>query len=167
MSLRFIAVQIKRHSALAALSPRRLKVRKPSTCLIQPNTGSGMVLKVRIVGVEAAGSPGMKRSIEAGHAISLASIGPMIDGLVVRRVGDYTFSVVQHFVDDIVLIDERAIFDAIVWCMERLKLIVEGAAAAPIAALLQGLISLPPGERVGVLSGGNLDLTDLGARSWT
>jgi len=123
--------------------------------------------KVRIIGVEAAGSPGMKRSIEAGHVISLASIGPMIDGLVVRRVGDYTFSVVQHFVDDIVLIDEQAIFDAIVWCMERLKLIVEGAAAAPIAALLQGLISLPPGEKVGcVLSGGNLDVTDLGARSW-
>jgi threonine dehydratase len=123
--------------------------------------------KVRIVGVEALGSPGMKRSIEAGHVVSLSSIGPMIDGLVVRRVGEYTFRVVQHCVDDIVLIDEQAIFDAVIWTMERLKLVVEGAAAATIAALLHGLVPVPPGERVGcVLSGGNLDVTELAGRRW-
>jgi len=123
--------------------------------------------KVRIVGVEAAGSPGMTRSVEAGHVVTLESIGPMIDGLVVRRVGEYNLRVVQQFVDDIVLVDERKIFDAVVWIMERLKLVAEGAAAAPVAALLQGLISTPSGAKVGcILSGGNLDLTELQTLSW-
>jgi threonine dehydratase len=123
--------------------------------------------KVRIVGVEAARSPGMARSVEAGHVVTLETIGPMIDGLVVRRVGTYNLEVVQKFVDDIVLVDERKIFDAVVWMMERLKLVAEGAAAAPVAALLNGLISAPPGAKVGcVLSGGNLDLTELRALTW-
>ena len=109
----------------------------------------------------------MTRSVEAGHVVTLESIGPMIDGLVVRRVGEYNLRVVQQFVDDIVMVDERKIFDAVVWIMERLKLVAEGAAAAPVAALLQGLISTPSGAKVGcILSGGNLDLTELQTLSW-
>jgi threonine dehydratase len=135
-------------------------------------SGCAMVMKainpaVRIVGVEATGTPGMKRSIEAGRVITLDSVGPIVDGLVVRRVGDYTFRVVQRFVDDIVLVDERTIFETVGWIMERLKLVVEGAAAAPVAALMQGLISAPAGAKVGcVLSGGNLDLSDLRSKIW-
>jgi threonine dehydratase len=123
--------------------------------------------KVRIIGVEAAGAPGMARSVEAGHVVTLSSIGPMIDGLVVRRVGEYNLEVVRNFVDDIVLVDERKIFDTVVWMVERLKLVAEGAAAAPVAALLSGLISAPAGAKVGcVLSGGNLDLTELKSLNW-
>lgn len=123
--------------------------------------------KVKIIGVEAAGAPGMKRSLEAGHVITLDTVGPMIDGLVVRRVGDYTFEVVKRFVDDIVLVDEARIFEAVLWAMERLKVVPEAAAAAPIAALLSGQIDIPPGSRVGcVLSGGNLDLTQLRGLAW-
>lgn len=135
-------------------------------------SGCAMAIKalnpnVRIIGVEAAGSPGMKRSVEAGRVVTLDTIGPMIDGLVVRRVGDYTLEVVRRFVDDIVLVDEADIYDAVVWIMQRLKLVVEGAAAAPVAALLNGQISAPPGARVGcVLSGGNLDLGQLKGLSW-
>jgi threonine dehydratase len=135
-------------------------------------SGCAMAMKavnpaIRIIGVEAAGAPGMKRSVEAGSVVTLESIGPMVDGLVVRRVGSYTFEVVRKFVDDIVLVDERRIFDAVVWCMERLKLVPEGAAAAPVAALLAGLVPIKSHERVGcVLSGGNLDLSDLKSLSW-
>jgi len=135
-------------------------------------SGCAMAIKavnprVRIIGVEAAGSPGMTRSVEAGRIVTLESIGPMIDGLVVRRVGEYNLEVVRRFVDDIVLVDERKIFDAVVWIMERLKLVTEGAAAAPVAALLDGLISAPPSAKVGcVLSGGNLDLTELKSLTW-
>lgn len=123
--------------------------------------------KVRIIGVEAAGSPGMARSVAAGHVVTLETIGPMIDGLVVRRVGSYNLEVVRKFVDDIVLVDERKIFDAVIWTMERLKLVAEGAAAAPIAALLHGMVSAPAGAKIGcVLSGGNLDLTELKSLNW-
>jgi threonine dehydratase len=123
--------------------------------------------KVKIIGVEAAGAPGMTRSLEAGKVMTLNTFGPMIDGLVVRRVGDYNFEVVKHFVDDIVLVEEAKIFDAVVWTMERLKLVAEGAAAAPIAALLQGVIAVEAGMKVGcVLSGGNLDLAELKSMAW-
>lgn len=135
-------------------------------------SGCAMAVKavnpaIRVIGIEAAGSPAMKRSVEAGTLISLDEVGPMIDGLVVRRVGKYTLEVVKKFVDDIVLVPEREIFDAVVWIMERLKLVAEGAAAAPVAALLNGRIIVPAGSKVGcVLSGGNLDLTALRTMSW-
>ncbi|HKU17156.1 MAG TPA: threonine/serine dehydratase [Steroidobacteraceae bacterium] len=123
--------------------------------------------KVRIIGVEAAGAPGMKRSVEAGRVVTLDSVGPMIDGLVVRRVGEYNLEVVRAYVDDIVLVPEDRIFAAVVFMLERLKIVAEGAAAAPVAALLEGLVSLPPGANVGcIVSGGNLDLTMLRDRSF-
>jgi threonine dehydratase len=135
-------------------------------------SGCAMAIKalnpaIRVIGVEAAGSPAMKRSVEAGVVMPLAEVGPMIDGLVVRRVGKYTLEVVKRFVDDILLVPEREIFDAVVWIMERLKLVAEGAAAAPIAALLNGSVAAPPGAKVGcILSGGNLDLAALRTATW-
>ena len=57
----------------------------------------------------------------------------IIDGLRVRRVGEINFSVVQRFVDEIVALPDREIFEAMIWIMERCKLVVEGAAAAPVA----------------------------------
>jgi threonine dehydratase len=118
--------------------------------------------KIRIIGVEASHAPAMYESVKAGHVVKLDSFGPMVDGLVVKRVGDYTFKVVQNFVDDIVLMDEAAIFDTVIWAMERLKVVPEGAAASTITALLSGKVKFNPGDKVGcVLSGGNLDLTPL------
>lgn len=123
--------------------------------------------KVKIIGVEAKGAPGMKRSVEAGQVVTLNGFGPMVDGLVVKRVGDYTFEVVRNFVDDIVLVDEARIFETVVFIMERMKLVTEGAAAATVAALLDGQIDLPAGSKVAcVLSGGNVDLSEIRAMRW-
>ena len=69
--------------------------------------------------------------------------------------------------DEIVTLPDRQIFDAMLWVMERCKLVVEGAAAAPVGALLRGLIALPKGSRVAVvLSGGNLNLSQLRGLTW-
>jgi len=135
-------------------------------------SGCAMAIKtinprVRIIGVEAAQAPGMKLSMEAGRVVTLDRVGPMIDGLVVKRVGEYTLSVCQKFVDDIVLVDEQKIFDTVVWLMQRCKLVTEGAAAAPVAALLTHSVKLKPNEKVAcVLSGGNVDLSDLQGRTF-
>src|SRR5260370_42655587 len=97
----------------------------------------------------------MKKSVEAGRVVTLEKIDCVIDGLRVKRVGETTFSVVQRFVDDIVTLPDRDIFDAMIWIMAHCKLVVEGAAAAPVAALLHGLIKAPAGSKVAfVLSGG-------------
>ena len=116
---------------------------------------------IRVIGVESSDGPAMQRSVQAG-ALETIDCRTIIDGLRVRRVGEINFSVVQRYVDEIVTLPDREIFDAVIWIMERCKLVVEGAAAAPVAALLHGLIKVPPGSRVvAVLSGGNLNLDQL------
>ncbi len=122
--------------------------------------------RARVIGVESSDGPAMKRSIEAGH-LETIDCKTIIDGLRVRRVGEINFSVVQRFVDEVVALPDRDIFDAMIWVMERCKLVVEGAAAAPVAALLHGLVKLPAGSRVAVvLSGGNLNLEQLRGLKW-
>jgi threonine dehydratase len=135
-------------------------------------SGISMALKsiepgIRVVGVESSGAPGMYRSVEAGHVITLDRVDCVIDGLRVKRVGEYTHAVVSQFVDEIVTLPDADIFDAVVWVMSHCKLVVEGAAAAPVAALLHGLIKAPVGSRVVcVLSGGNVNLDQLKGLRW-
>jgi threonine dehydratase len=123
--------------------------------------------KIKIIGVESSDGPGMKRSVEAGHVVTLDKVDCIIDGLRVKRVGENTFSVVQRFVEDIVTLPDKEIFDAMIWIMSHCKLVVEGAAAAPVAALLHGLIKAPAGSKVVcVLSGGNVNLDQLKGLKW-
>ena len=122
--------------------------------------------RIQVIGVESSDGPAMQRSVQAGH-LETIDCRTVIDGLRVRRVGEINFSIVQRFVDEIVALPDREIFDAVIWVMERCKLVVEGAAAAPVAALLHGLVKLPPGSRVAaVLSGGNLNLDQLRSLTW-
>jgi threonine dehydratase len=115
-----------------------------------------------IVGVESSGAPAMTRSVEAGELVTLESLDCRIDGLKVARVGQNTFAIVRELVDRLVTLPDREIFDAALWTMARCKLVVEGAAAAPVAALLAGLVEAEPGATVVcVLSGGNVDLERL------
>jgi threonine dehydratase len=123
--------------------------------------------KVRVVGVESSGAPGMKRSVETGHVVTLDRVDCIIDGLRVKRVGEYTHQVVSRFVDEIVTLPDEEIFDAVVWVMSHCKLVVEGAAAAPVGALLHGLVKAPAGSKVVcVLSGGNVNLDQLKGLRW-
>ena len=121
---------------------------------------------IRVIGVESSDGPAMKASIDAGQLTTI-ECNTVIDGLRVRRAGELNFSVVQRFVDDIVTLPDRQIFDAMLWVMERCKLVIEAAAAAPVAALMHGLVKAPPGARVAaVLSGGNLNFDQLRGLSW-
>ena len=121
---------------------------------------------IRVIGVESSDGPAMQRSIAAGR-LETIECNTIIDGLRVRRVGELNFSVVQRYVDDIVALPDRDIFEAMIWVMERCKLVVEGAAAAPVAALMHGLVKVPPRSRiVAVLSGGNVNLDPLRGLKW-
>ena len=135
-------------------------------------SGVSMALKahnpnVRIIGVESSDGPAMKRSVEAGHVVTLDHIDCIIDGLRVKRVGDHTYDVVSKFVDEIVTLPDAQIFEAVLWTMHYMKLVPEGAAAAPVGALLQGLVKAPAGSKVVcVLSGGNVNLDQLKGLRW-
>ena len=123
--------------------------------------------RIRVVGVESSGAPGMQRSVAEGRLVTLDRVDCIIDGLRVRRVGEQNLAIVRQAVDEIVTLPDREIFDAMVWVMHHAKLVVEGAAAAPVAALLHGLVRAPAGTRVAaVLSGGNADLEQLRGLTW-
>jgi len=122
--------------------------------------------RIQVIGVESSDGPAMKVSRDAG-SLQTIECNTIIDGLRVRRAGELNFSVVQRYVDDIVTLPDRDIFDAMLWTWERCKLVIEGAAAAPVAALMHGLVRLPTGSRVAaVMSGGNVNLDQLRTLTW-
>ena len=122
--------------------------------------------KIKVIGVESSDGPAMKASLDAG-TLQTIDCNTIIDGLRVRRAGVLNFSVVQRYVDEIVTLPDSEIFEAMIWLMERCKVVAEGAAASPVAALQHGLIDLPKGSKVAaVLSGGNLNLDRLRGLKW-
>jgi len=114
--------------------------------------------RIRVIGVQAQGAAAMAASRQAGHVTALSTADTIADGIAVKRPGQLTFALIQEYVDDIVTVGDHDISRAILLFLERFKLVVEGAGAAGLAALLAGRISVGP-ERVGVLvSGGNIDV---------
>jgi threonine dehydratase len=117
--------------------------------------------KVWVIGVESSDGPAMQKSVESGK-LETIDCRTIIDGLRVKRAGEINFGVVQRCVDEIVALPDKEIYEAMILVMERCKLVIEGAAAAPVAALLHGLVKLPAGSKVvAVLSGGNVNLDQL------
>ena len=135
-------------------------------------SGVAMALKacnpaIKVIGVESSGAPGMTRSVREGGLLTLDRVDCIIDGLRVKRVGELNYEIVRQYVDDLVTLPDEQIFEAVVWIMSHMKLVPEGAAAAPVGALLQGLIQAPPQTKVVcVLSGGNLNLEQLRGLKW-
>ncbi len=122
---------------------------------------------IKVIGVESSGAPGMTRSVREGHLLTLDRVDCIIDGLRVKRVGEKTYDIVRQYVDDFITLPDEQIFDAVVWIMSHLKVVAEGAAAAPVAALLHHLVTAPRGTRVAcVLSGGNINLEQLKGLKW-
>jgi threonine dehydratase len=132
-----------------------------ATALKQANPG------IRVVGVESAGAPAMKLSVEQGRLVTLDRVDTVVDGLRVKRVGERTFELVQRYVDEIVTVPDESIFSNVVWLMERCKLVAEGAAAATVAALREGRVTAPRQTKLAcVLSGGNVDFSQLSGLRW-
>ncbi len=99
----------------------------------------------------------MTQSLASGTPEHITAVS-IADGLNAPFVGEHNLSHVQHFVDEVVLVDDDAIIRAMLLIMERAKLALEPSGAAPFAALLSGAISLPEGCRTAcVVSGGNVD----------
>jgi threonine dehydratase len=110
---------------------------------------------IRIVGVQASGCAAWGPSLAAGRPVVIERGTTIADGIAVQRPGEITFPLVQQFVDEVVEVTEDEICRAVVVLLERSKLMVEGAGAAGLAALLAGKVR--GRNAVCVLSGGNLD----------
>jgi threonine dehydratase len=110
---------------------------------------------IRLIGVQASGCAAWNASLAAGHPVEIERGTTVADGIAVQRPGDITFPLVEQYADEVVEVTEDEICRAVVVLLERSKLMVEGAGAAGLAALLAGKVKAR--EAVCVLSGGNLD----------
>jgi threonine dehydratase len=118
--------------------------------------------KIRVYGVEPTGAAGMRRSLDVGHAVTLESVKTIADGLAAPMAGELPFQVVQRYADDVVLIDDALIRDAVGDLLFSAKLLAEPGGAAATAAVLARAIPFREGECVAaIVSGGNIDSTKL------
>ena len=115
--------------------------------------------EVRVVGVQVQACAPFAQSLREGEPQTLSVARPTIaDGIAVKRPGQTTLALVRRWVDEIVVVGEDETADAMVWLMERSKLVVEGGGAVGVAALLGGQVTLSQdGPTVAILSGGNVD----------
>lgn len=123
----------------------------------------GVRLRARIVGVETAGSNAMRAALAAGQPVALERITSIADGLGAPAVTSRTLDLVRRHVDEVVEVSDKAVIETMRFSLERLKLVLEPAGAAGLAAVLTGLVGRPSGPTVIVLSGGNVDLVRLKA----
>ena len=115
---------------------------------------------VRIVGVESAALAKMTAARSAGKPTLIPPATTLADGIAVKVPSEFTMPLLEDLLDDIVAVTDEEISEAIVLLLERAKLVVEGAGAVGVAALLAGKAG-GSGVAVPVLSGGNIDPTML------
>jgi threonine dehydratase len=113
---------------------------------------------VRIIGVESMAAPSMSASFAAGKPTERPVSVTLADGIAVKRPGTLTVPVICSCVDEIVQVEEEDIALAIVSLLEKTKLLVEGAGAVTLAAVLNQRIPHLAGKTVCLLSGGNIDV---------
>ncbi len=115
---------------------------------------------IEVIGVSALGAPAMKESFEAKAPIDTLHVRTIADGIAVRDTSPITLSHIVESVDEIISVDDEEIANAILFLLERQKLVVEGAGSVGVAALLHNKLERFRNKKVGVvLSGGNMDVT--------
>ena len=140
--------------------------------VVVPIGGGGMmggiacVLKelkpsVRVIGVQTERVPSMVRALSERQPVTVPAAATIAEGIAVRRAGERTMPLIQKYVDDIVLVGEEEIANAILVLLEREKTLAEGAGAAGVAALLQRKTPLEGKTVVALVCGGNIDVTVL------
>jgi threonine dehydratase len=116
----------------------------------------------RVVGVQAEACSPYLESVAAHRPIGARSVNTICDGIAVKRPGELTLPLVERYLDEIVTVSDDEVAQAMVLLLERSKLVVEGAGAVSVAALLAGKVEpAADGETCVVLSGGNVDASRL------
>lgn len=116
---------------------------------------------VKIIGVQSSAFPAMKKSFDSGRLETVKGQRTIADGISVKKPGEFTFKIINELIDDIVLVDDSQIVQAMFLLMERAKIVVEPAGAVSLACILNKKPA--KGKRiVPILSGGNVDMYLLG-----
>ncbi|MEU3792273.1 threo-3-hydroxy-L-aspartate ammonia-lyase [Streptomyces fructofermentans] len=140
----------------------------PLDALVVPVGGGGLIAgcataakalhpDVRVVGVEPEAGDDTKRSLEAGRLVTVPVPRTVADGQATPSPGELTFSVIRRLVDQVVLVSDDEIRDAMRFAFEHLKIVTEPSGATALAALLNGRVGDLPARVGAVVSGGNVD----------
>ncbi|OCL92164.1 threonine ammonia-lyase [Aliarcobacter thereius] len=116
---------------------------------------------IKITGVVASGARGMKDSFEARMPIDSSSVRTIADGIAVRDVTPKLLDIILEYVDEIVEVSDNETANAILFLLEKHKLMVEGAGAVSVAAIMHDKINVSGKKICAVVSGGNIDVTML------
>jgi threo-3-hydroxy-L-aspartate ammonia-lyase len=146
----------------------------PLDAIVVPVGGGGLMSGTAIAahgfdaatavhGVEPEAGDDFAQSLRQGRRVSIPVPDTIADGLRTTAPGEVTFAIAREHVSSVVTVSDAEICDAMRFAFERMKLVVEPSAAAPLAALLQRRIPEVAGKRVGVIvSGGNIDAARYG-----
>lgn len=114
---------------------------------------------IKVVGVSAKGAPAMFESFYNKNIINSKFVRTIADGIAVRDVNKINFDIILECVDEFIQVDDEEIANAVLYLLEKHKMIVEGAGACAVGALLHKKVNLKGHKKVGVvLSGGNIDV---------
>jgi threonine dehydratase len=117
----------------------------------------GVSPAIRLFGVETVGADDTKQSFDRGERVTIPPPTTIADGIRLMTPGRLTFPVVQRHVEDVLVVDDDQVLDALRFVLTRMKLVIEPTGAVPVAALLQRQVP-EDCRRVGVvISGGNID----------
>jgi threonine dehydratase len=140
-----------------------------ATVVIVPIGGGGIISgiaiavknllpNVRVIGVQAQAVPSVNTSLKEGKPVEVPGMQTIADGIAVKRPGELTLPIIEELVDQVVEVSEDEIARAIFHCVQNNRLVVEGAGAAGLAAVLAKKIKIYPEDTVcTVLCGGNID----------
>lgn len=116
---------------------------------------------IKIIGVVASGARGMKESYKAQMPIDSVSVRTIADGIAVRDVNPKLLNIILEYVDHIVEVSDNEIANAVLFLLEKHKLVVEGAGAAATAAIMHEKVEIEDSKVCSIISGGNIDVTML------
>jgi threonine dehydratase len=114
--------------------------------------------RVKVVGVQAQGAASLKSSLEHGLPTMIDSVNTIADGIAVKQPGNLTYQLLETYLDDVVTVDDDEIASTILLFLERAKMVVEGAGAVSLAALLYSKYPVANKKVVSIVSGGNMDV---------
>lgn len=120
--------------------------------------------EVRVIGVQAPASAPFVEPSYPPCSPGASSVAPIADGVAVKRPGLIGGAVIEKLLDDLVIVQESEVADAMIWVMEHARMVAEGAGAVAVAALIHGHVApAAQGDTVAVISGGNVDVSLLAA----
>ena len=113
---------------------------------------------IKVIGVESENAASMTEALKRGECCEVCAKPTIADGIAVKKVGCKTLELVKQYVDEVITVSEAEIAEAILFLMEKSKVVAEGAGATPLAAILAGKISCKDRKTCAVVSGGNIDI---------